>query len=139
MSKAPWILVYILLLILHLIFVLSQMQIGQTTLPQDISPLDTAYFLAETSFLGVQRNNILSLDQALKQNIVIVNTATELIWLTFILKDLHLPLSSLPILYYDNLSALHIKVNPVFHAHNKHIELDYHFVCGRVALGLLIT
>jgi hypothetical protein len=55
------------------------MQIGQTTLPQDISPLDTAYFLAETSFLGVQRNNILSLDQALKQNIVIVNTATELI------------------------------------------------------------
>jgi hypothetical protein len=79
MSKAPWILVYILLLILHLIFVLSQMQIGQTTLPQDISPLDTAYSLAETSFLGVQRNNILSLDQALKQNIVIVNTATELI------------------------------------------------------------
>jgi len=139
MSKAPLILIYILLLILHLIFVFSQMQIGQTALPQDISPLDTAHSLAETSIPGVQRNNISCLDQAPKQNIVIVNTSAELTWLTFILKDLHIPLSSLPILYYDNLSALHMKANPVFHAHCKHIELDYHFVHGRVALGLLIT
>lgn len=139
MSKAPLILVYILLIILHLIFVFSQMQIGQTALPQDISPLDTAHYLAETAIPNVQRNNISCLDQALKQNIVIVNTLAELTWLTFILKDLHIPLSSLPILYYDNLSSLHTKVNPVFHAHCKHIELDYHFVHVRVALGLLIT
>nr|XP_034924377.1 uncharacterized mitochondrial protein AtMg00810-like [Populus alba] len=67
------------------------------------------------------------------------NTTAELKWLVFILKDLCITLSSPPILYYDNLSALHMTVNPVFHARSKHIELDYHFVRERVARGLLVT
>ena len=67
------------------------------------------------------------------------NTAVELTWLTYILHDLHIPLISPPVLYCDNLSALHMTVNPVFHARSKHIELDYHFVRERVALGKLIT
>jgi hypothetical protein len=67
------------------------------------------------------------------------NTAAELTWLTYILHDLHIPLLSPPVLYCDNLSALHMTVNPVFHARSKHIELDYHFIRERVALGKLIT
>ncbi|CAJ2666783.1 unnamed protein product [Trifolium pratense] len=67
------------------------------------------------------------------------NTAAELTWLTFLLKDLHVPLASPPILYCDNISSLHMTINPVFHARSKHIELDYHFVRERVALGLLAT
>jgi hypothetical protein len=67
------------------------------------------------------------------------NTAAELTWLTFILKDLHIPMTSPPTLYCDNLSALHMTINLVFHARSKHIELDYHFVRERVALGQLIT
>jgi hypothetical protein len=57
--------------------------------------------------------------------------------LTYILHDLHIPLISPPVLYCDNLNALHMTVNPIFHARSKHIELDYHFI--RVALGKLIT
>lgn len=30
-------------------------------------------------------------------------------------------------------------VNPVFHGRSKHIELDYHYVREKVALGTLIT
>jgi hypothetical protein len=67
------------------------------------------------------------------------NTTAELTWLAFILKDLCITLSSPSILYCDNLSALHMTVNPVFHARSKHIELDYHFVRERVARGLLVT
>ncbi|RVW46099.1 putative mitochondrial protein [Vitis vinifera] len=53
--------------------------------------------------------------------------------------DLHISLASAPTLYCDNTSALHMTINLVFHARSKHIELDYHFVCERVALGLLVT
>ncbi|KAJ8759694.1 hypothetical protein K2173_009795 [Erythroxylum novogranatense] len=67
------------------------------------------------------------------------NIVAELTWLTYILSDLHIPLSSSPTLYCDNISALYMTINPVFHARSKHIELDYHFVRERVALGLLVT
>jgi hypothetical protein len=67
------------------------------------------------------------------------NTTAELTWLTFILNDLRIALASPPVLYCDNISALHMTINPVFHARSKHIELDYHFVRERVSLGLLVT
>nr|CAN81985.1 hypothetical protein VITISV_001567 [Vitis vinifera] len=67
------------------------------------------------------------------------NTAAELTWMSFILKDLHIPLASTPTLYCDDTSALHMTINLVFHARSKHIELDYHFVREQVALGLLFT
>jgi hypothetical protein len=49
------------------------------------------------------------------------NTAAEITWLTFLLKDLHIPLTTPPVLYCDNLSALHMTINLVFHARSKHI------------------
>lgn len=70
---------------------------------------------------------------------VMANTVVELTWLSFILKDLHISLSSPPVLHCDNISVLYMTINLVFHARSKHIELDYHFICGHVALGLLVT
>ena len=67
------------------------------------------------------------------------NIAAELTWLTYILNDLCISLPSSPTLYCDNISALYMTINPVFHARSKHIELDYHFVRERLALGLLVT
>ena len=32
----------------------------------------------------------------------------------------------------DNQSCLVIACNPIFHAHTKHIEVQYHFVCEKV-------
>jgi hypothetical protein len=67
----------------------------------------------------------------------LANIVSELTWLTYILHDLHIPLISPPVLYCDNISALHMTDNHVFHAYNKHIEIDYHFVREQVALEKL--
>lgn len=56
------------------------------------------------------------------------STAAELTWLSFILRDIGVWLSHPPTLYCDNLSALYMTVNPVFHARTKHVEVDYHYV-----------
>uniref|UniRef100_A0A2N9GVX2 Integrase catalytic domain-containing protein n=1 Tax=Fagus sylvatica TaxID=28930 RepID=A0A2N9GVX2_FAGSY len=56
----------------------------------------------------------------------------ELCWIRSLLKDLGIYLPDPPTLWCDNISALAIASNPVFHARTKHIEVDFHFVRERV-------
>ena len=43
-------------------------------------------------------------------------------------------------MFYDNMSALHIPINPMFHKYTKHIELEYHyFVHEKVAIEALVA
>ena len=49
-----------------------------------------------------------------------------------LLKDLGIYLYHPPILRCDNVSALALASNPIFHAKTKHIEVDYHFVHEKV-------
>ena len=62
----------------------------------------------------------------------LATTAVELSWLRQVLKDLGVFLPTPPKLWCDNVSALAIASNPVFHARTKHMEVDYHFVRERV-------
>ena len=59
-------------------------------------------------------------------------TTTELFWLRMLFKELHIPLNVPPVLWCDNLNALALASNPVYHARTKHIEVDYHFVREKV-------
>ncbi|GKV27558.1 hypothetical protein SLEP1_g36720 [Rubroshorea leprosula] len=69
----------------------------------------------------------------------LASTTAEIVWITYLFRDIGISLPHPPQLFSDNLSALHMSINPVFHAQTKHIELDYHFVREKVALGTLIT
>jgi len=57
----------------------------------------------------------------------------EVIWLQYLLTDLQVPSFSAPTIWCDQLGATYLSTNPIFHARTKHVEVDYHFVCDRVA------
>jgi hypothetical protein len=48
----------------------------------------------------------------------------ELQWILYLLQDLQISCVKPPVLYCDNLSAIHIAANPVFHECTKHLEID---------------
>jgi hypothetical protein len=67
----------------------------------------------------------------------LANATTELIWVEALLRELGVKLKKKPCLWCDNLGAIFMSANPVFHACTKHIEIDFHFVIERVARNLL--
>jgi hypothetical protein len=56
----------------------------------------------------------------------------DLYWLRMLFHDLRIPLISTLVLWCDNIGALALASNPVFHARTKHIEIDYHFIREKI-------
>jgi hypothetical protein len=58
----------------------------------------------------------------------LVDGTTEVLWLRYLLTNLYFSPSSATTIWCDNLGAIYLFVNPVFHARTKYVEVDYHFV-----------
>ncbi|PRQ52302.1 putative RNA-directed DNA polymerase [Rosa chinensis] len=58
-------------------------------------------------------------------------TAATISWFRHLFKYFKLPLSC-PTLWCDNISALSLASNPVFHSRTLHVEVDYHYVREKV-------
>lgn len=67
------------------------------------------------------------------------NATAEIMWLHSLLNELGCPPSTPATLWYDNVGAIYLSANPVFHARTKHIELDYHFVREKIQQGKVIV
>lgn len=67
----------------------------------------------------------------------LANGAPEASWVQSLLRELHVPQPRPLVLLCDNFGATLLTANPVFHARTKHIEVDFHFVREKVALGAL--
>ncbi|KAJ0105808.1 hypothetical protein Patl1_18655 [Pistacia atlantica] len=59
-------------------------------------------------------------------------TIVEIYWVRMFLKELCISLPIPPTIWCDNIGALALASNPVFHARTKHIEVDYHFLREKV-------
>ena len=59
--------------------------------------------------------------------------ASEVLWISYLLKELKMPLLQVPVLHCDNKSAEALASNPKYHSRTKHIELDLHFVRDHIA------
>jgi hypothetical protein len=65
------------------------------------------------------------------------NATAESMWIQTLLKELCIPSPTSVRLWCDNMGAMHLSSNPVFHGQTKHIEVDYHFVRDQVMKKLL--
>jgi hypothetical protein len=82
-----------------------------------------------------KRRNTVSRSSAEAEYRAVANGVAEASWLRQLLQELHIPLRSATIVYCDNVSAVYMSSNPVQHQRTKHIEIDLHFVCEKVAMG----
>ncbi|XP_021834587.1 uncharacterized protein LOC110774362 [Prunus avium] len=69
----------------------------------------------------------------------LAHTSADIAWIRQVLQDLKVRLPQQLVLHCDNLSAIALSSNPVFHSHIKHLDTDFHFVRERVQRGDLIV
>ena len=67
----------------------------------------------------------------------IASTTAEVNWLTHLLHELGVNLSTVPTIYCDNVGATYVCANPVFHSRMKHIAIDFHFVRDQITKNQL--
>jgi hypothetical protein len=82
-----------------------------------------------------KRQPVVSRSSAEAEYHAVANGVAEASWLRQLLAELHNPLSRSTLVYCDNVSAVYLSTNPVQHQRTKHVEIDLHFVCDRVAIG----
>jgi len=82
-----------------------------------------------------KRQTTVSRSSAKAEYRVVAHVVAECCWLRQLLQELHVPIASATVVYYDNVSAVYMTTNPVHHRRTKHIEIDIHFVREKVALG----
>ncbi|KAI5324311.1 hypothetical protein L3X38_033384 [Prunus dulcis] len=80
------------------------------------------------AWASVKQNCVAALSTAEAEYISASEATTQAIWLRFVLEDFgELQTEATP-LHCDNISAIAITRNPVFHQKTKHIDRRYHFI-----------
>ena len=75
-----------------------------------------------------KKQKIVALSSAEAEYIAATDAACEAVWLRRILLDMQQSEETTTIIHCDNMSAIAITKNLVFHSRTKHIELHHHFI-----------
>jgi hypothetical protein len=83
---------------------------------------------------SAKRQTIISRSSAEAKYRVVANGVADT-WLRQLLHELQTPPSRCTPVYCDNVSDVYLSTNPVQHQRTKHVEIDFHFVREKVAIG----
>ncbi|GKC57672.1 ribonuclease H-like domain-containing protein, partial [Tanacetum coccineum] len=84
---------------------------------------------------SAKRQHTISSSSAEAEYQGVANVVAETAWICNLLRELHYPLLTATLVYYDNVSAVYMSANSVQHQRTKHIEIDIHFVHDMVKAG----
>lgn len=68
-----------------------------------------------------------------------VASVLDVLWLVRMCKELKIDVKTLIELLSDNMFAIQIVANPIFHERTKHIEIKLHFIQEKIQDGIIKT
>ena len=69
--------------------------------------------------------------------VAVTYASKEVLWIRVFLSDVFHPLMCPVLLYCGNMSAIAVANNDKYHAHTKHINIQYHFIREAITRGLI--
>ncbi|KAL1205545.1 Retrovirus-related Pol polyprotein from transposon RE2 [Cardamine amara subsp. amara] len=69
--------------------------------------------------------------------VTMAETVSEILWIRELLTTLGVDCSATIPLNCDNMSAIHLSKNPVFHERTKHVSKDFHFIRDEIVRGVV--
>ena len=82
-----------------------------------------------------KKQTTVALSSAEAEYMAATSAACEATWLRKILQDVQQDSKTPTVIHCDNMSAIAMTKNPVFHSRTKHIEIRYHFIRELVERG----
>ena len=99
-----------------------------------------AYYLNESLISWVsQKQRCVALSTCEAEFMAATAAACQGIWLRNVLNQISAEVIGPVVLYIDNMSAIDLAKNPVFHGRSKHIDIRYHFIRECVERGEIIV
>ncbi|GKA25933.1 ribonuclease H-like domain-containing protein [Tanacetum coccineum] len=83
---------------------------------------------------SAKRQHTLSRSSAEAEYWGVANVVAETAWLRNLLCELYSLLSTVTLVYCDNVNVVYMSVNPVQHQRTKHIKIDIHFIRDMIPL-----
>lgn len=77
---------------------------------------------------SAKRQSIIVLSSTEAEYVVVTSAGTQVLWLRKILEEIGEKQIHGTVIYCDNVSAIKLAKNPVYHSRTKHFDLKYHFI-----------
>jgi hypothetical protein len=115
------------------LLVLSQTLIGLGVLMIE-NPLEALlrFFGSDVISWSAKKQPTVSRSSTEAEYKAMANATDAIMWIQTLLKELCISSPKSARLWCDNMGAMYLSLNLVFHGRTKHIEVDYHFVSDQV-------